>query len=313
MLTTMTYAREPVPHDKTGQCPCCLKQHRASGRKNALQRHGWKETGRQIGQHGCGFQWGACHGSGMRPLEETDRSAVVVLARLATEIGKTGEALALHTKGEDTYRYSIKVQSYSDASTQEDAAKVEAKLGKAALTFTKVETTERRGRMGSTRALVQFTVTILRGAAKFGDEYGSGLSLPAWETLRARTAKEVASMLKALQEQETAIKVAVAFHFANPSNGGEDKNNRGPACHFKRTWIRSAESSRPGLTDLQRTRTAIACGAQEYRAFRNTAVEAEVTCARCLKSMAAGKKDEEKCAAQAVREAAREAKRLAGR
>jgi hypothetical protein len=280
-----------------------------------MQRHGWKETGRQVGQHGCGFQFGACHGSGMKPLEQTDADALVVLAQLVLETKRTRAALAVHTAGEDTYRHTFKVARWSDSNTREDASKASDALRVAGYTFDKEETQEGGGRRSSSRLAVRFTVEVPRGAVAVGGYYDAA-KVPAWETLRAQRERELADMVKALEEQRVAIKAAVAHHAANPSNGGEDPHNRGPAMHLKRTWIIPADRCYPGTTEEARTRTVIECSSRGMRStsrcvFRTTAVEAEVTCARCLKGMATRVKDAEKRAEKVAKKAAKEEARYA--
>lgn len=276
--TQATYTRDAVPSDKTGSCPCCLREHRASGRAGAMQRHGWKETGRQVGQHGCGFQWGACIGSGMRPLEETDRSAIIVLGRLAEEIEKTRASLARHTAGDDIYRHTTVSDSFGETRTREEASKAADALRAAGYTFTTAEA--RTGRRLD-RLTIQHTVEVTRGAPAIGGAYYDAVTVPAWETLRERAAKVAADMLKALEAQKVAIEKAVAYHFANPSNGGEDKVKRGPAMHLSRTFTRSDGST------LKRAACA-AFGFSGARRFMATTEDAAaVTCSKCAKHAAA--------------------------
>ena len=68
---TSQYHRPSVVKGNAATCPCCLKFHEVitSGR---MVRHGWKETGRRVGEYGMGFQWGNCHGWSLRPLQETE-------------------------------------------------------------------------------------------------------------------------------------------------------------------------------------------------------------------------------------------------
>ena len=96
MNTDATYSRPGLANtDDRFTCPCCLrgiKLHRTSYR---LARHGWRESGRVAGSYGNGFQWGACAGSGMRPIEVTDADALPIVARMLAEADRVSERRAL--------------------------------------------------------------------------------------------------------------------------------------------------------------------------------------------------------------------------
>ena len=89
-MTSATYTRNRVPYGKKATCPCCLKSHSVTQNAGTMVRHGWKETGRQVGSYGNGYQWGECKGWGMRPLEETDADAAAAASGRMLERGERG-------------------------------------------------------------------------------------------------------------------------------------------------------------------------------------------------------------------------------
>jgi hypothetical protein len=117
---------------------------------------------------------------------------------------------------------------------------------------------------------------------------------------------QLTDLVQKLVEQHAAITLAVATHRETESAGKADPHKRGLAVHWKRVWVRSAETSQPGATVEQRTHTAIECGANSW--VSTTENLAEVTCSKCLKSHAS---DEAKKAVKIAKEQAA-AERAAG-
>ena len=103
-----TYKRTKAQRGTKVQCPTCLKTHCAKS-DGSLVRHGWKETGRIMGEYGNGYQWGECFGWSMPPLEETDEHALATLKKIQAEIDKATAELDEHTedKGWDSYTFII--------------------------------------------------------------------------------------------------------------------------------------------------------------------------------------------------------------
>lgn len=286
---TFTYMRDAVPAEKMGQCPCCLKNHRSS-KRGRLVRHGWKEQGRRVGQFGCGFQWGNCHGSGSRPLEQTDADGLTVLAQLATSITETGEAHDMHeTKGAESYSHHFTISTHYERTPEAKAAKlaaIEAALKGLGVEFTSRETTEKRQSFRVYYETSQeFTVKIVRGAVAVPRGPGA-FDLPAYETRRARVVDELAKMLKLLKRQRDDIKAAIKHHFENPSNGSKDTVRRANLVHLTTSYVRKAENCQPGLTVEQRTVKTVACGKRQntMRGHVHLAQSTDlthVTCAKC--------------------------------
>ena len=93
-MTNATYTRNRVPYGKKATCPCCLKSHSVTQNAGTMVRHGWKETGRQVGSYGNGYQWGECKGWGMRPLEETDADAQDIILGMVESRDEIASRLA---------------------------------------------------------------------------------------------------------------------------------------------------------------------------------------------------------------------------
>ena len=93
-MTSATYTRNRVPYVQKGTCPCCLKSHSVTQKVGTMVRHGWKETGRQVGSYGNGYQWGECKGWGMRPLEETDADAQDIILGMVESRDEIASRLA---------------------------------------------------------------------------------------------------------------------------------------------------------------------------------------------------------------------------
>jgi hypothetical protein len=301
---TYTYMRAAVPADKTGQCPCCLKDHRSSER-GTLVRHGWKEMGRIVGSYGNGYQFGNCNGWGKRPLEQTDADGLVILAGLVEEIKRTRDAIKLHTKGADSYMHTVTVSLEYDRDDKTRAAKVaryEAALKAHGVEFTSRETKERKQGIRVYYAPAQlFTLTIKRRAAKIDvtreetEAKGSltyardsvAFTVPSYEMRRASVVAELESIVKSLERQREAIKAAIKHHHDNPSNGGKDTKKRGKLVHLELTVVRSASSCAPGTTLEQRTSKRLACGkrANTMTGLRmhllKTEDRSKVTCEKC--------------------------------
>lgn len=311
-----TYKRDPVPAARMGQCPCCLKSHRSSA-KGTLTRHGWKETGRQVGQHGMGFQWGACIGSGMRPLEETDRDALEVLVRLRAHKLEVAAQVARHAAGAESYTYTIELAAdrlppgYAGerkaespealASLTERTASLVKALGKLGYA-TKVSETraERRSFRTTSVPARKVAVEVARGAEETALTYkaidgkkaqsyhadSTAFTVKSYESLRAADHRHYVELLESLERQDQAIVAAIKHHRENPSNGSADTVRRGKLVHLTRVVVLAAERCAPGATLEQRTRRSLACGARKntmggYRHLLETTDPNAVTCPKC--------------------------------
>lgn len=294
MTQTHTYMRDPVPADKCGQCACCLKHHRSSAR-GTLVRHGWKETGRQLGSYGCGFQWGPCNGWGMRPLEHTDADALEVLAKLDKSIEETREALAMHyNTGAAGYSYDFMMSAPLRGKYADKLAPIEARFA-GALTSRGINFRVVDGvRNSSATQEYTYTVTIPRdfGGVKvtneevYPDDFrymrtGAAISLPSYESRRTNTVRKLTALVQGMERQREEIKKAIVFHRENPSTGQAD-NKRTAVTHYECVHV-------VGTPLEKRMRRFVICGAGRRRGGRKhllkTQERAAVTCSRCLKSM----------------------------
>lgn len=277
-----TYERDPVPFDRTGQCPCCLRQH-CVVKTGRLVRHGWKEQGRQVGQHGRGFQWGACIGHGLRPLEQTDADAVTVIKQLDAALAKARADLAKNRKtGSDSYTHVERETYRREQDTAIYLAAVQKKGASATASY------EPGRSYGGRDGTVVITCVVARGAAEIqvtGKELDGIPSLgyssvyvrvPSWDALREREATGLERVIKSLEQQRVDILAAVKHHRENPSQGGEDTRRKGPLLH----WAVERKSSAG-----QVIRTVGACQVFGRRYLSTTKEREKVTCSRCIKNL----------------------------
>lgn len=90
-MTAPTYNR-PEAH-RPGErhtCPHCLRRLRTTP-KGVMVRHGWEESGRQLGAHGLGEQTAPCPGTGKVPVEVSDAPALTFAAGFDAEAEQAEE------------------------------------------------------------------------------------------------------------------------------------------------------------------------------------------------------------------------------
>jgi len=284
--SSASYMRAPVPADKVGQCSCCLLEHRST-KRGTLVRHGWRESGRVVGQFGQGFQFGACHGGSLRPLEQTDADAVVILARLEESLARLAESVEDHTVGlsEYSWEYERVVYSFETA----DRARLEEFLN---TKYSAVIATDRSRREQGHRVYYRPTrhlsITVPRGTpeltvtkdvmtARAHHASDHALTVPSYETLRAGCIAALKVCEAALTAQRAAIQAAIKHHFENPSNGKPDNKRRTKVCHWRRITLHEDYRTR---TTVSRSR--IACGSRALGILASE-LASEVTCSRCAK------------------------------
>jgi len=289
-----TYMRGKVPAENTGQCPCCLKRHRST-KRGTLTRHGWKETGRRVGQFGCGYQWGNCRGWGKRPLEQTDADALVILAELADHLEHARAQLAHHeSDGEESYSWSHSERSDQFLNHQLDwvaAGTLEKLLKELGLA---VETSESRQRRKGIRVyyvpVKVWQVEIPRGfegtkitqdklTGRELDRHYARIQVPSYAETRDEFVRELRRMIGRLESQVKAIEAAIKHHLENPSQGSADTKKRGPVTHWLQTIHRKDYRHSPPKPITQKR---IACGSRAMRLLHSED-PSEVTCSRCLK------------------------------
>ena len=259
-----------VPETHNGTCPCCLKQHRAT-KRGVVTRHGWQETGRQVGSFGQGFQWGECAGWGKLPLETTDADALEILETLTERMGKLQKEIHRHTDGAESYTESINLTD------NRNLEGYEAAINRLGLSFQRqTQSIKRQGIRVFYETVEVFTVTVTRGFSEAkvtqSDVGGWGsylaFSVRSWESLRQGFLRGLQTTLEAMETQYKRIQAAVVYHRDNPSNG-VPVAVEAPTVHFRRELERSG-----------RKVTRIACGAKV--SSLSTTVVKEITCKRCL-------------------------------
>lgn len=291
-MSKHTYMREVVPHTNNGTCPCCLKQHRIT-KRGVVTRHGWNETGRQVGQWGQGFQWGECNGWGKRPLEMTDADAQEILVALERHMQKISEDITLHEgKGADSYTQTLKFKVYSFGVKLEGFLKA---LQESGVEFTHKQIPEKlQGHRVYYEPREVFTLTIPRGSAykmipesaATGNPYDNRkplIEIKSWEDLRGKHVFLLQETLVGLQRSHEQIRKAVEYHRDNPSNGIPVVTS-GPVFHYQGERLRKVYDRKTGGA-VEKMVSYIACQTKAFHKL-TTSNKEEVTCKRCLAKLA---------------------------
>jgi len=268
---THTYMRDTIAKARV-TCPCCLRSimTKANGQ---MVRHGWKETGRQGGQWGCGYQWGECLGWDKTPLETTDRDALVVVKGLTDEIKNLkAEIKRQEAGGCESYTTRISIgrlrgRSYfaSEETAREKSDTIPALVAKG------LEFTVEPGKYSqSFNALV----TVVRGSETIDEGYGA-LRIASYSDLQAASVRMLTQVQQDLEGAKVAIKAAIKHHKANPSKGKVEKR-KGPVMHLAAKW----KGKRHTVGKCKQWAMS--------PPTRNATTEdpKKVTCKRCLKTLA---------------------------
>lgn len=261
---TFTYMRNALPKAVRATCPLCCRAIKvaADGR---MVRHGWKETGRKVGQQGLGFQWGECPATGSRPLEQTDADAIEHLEQLKAAAEDWERKAEEHKAGRDYYDRKVEVQV--GAQWRDIVADAFKESG---LEVIKVET-ERKSKHGS--YVREYEVTTYR--IPRGTEKGAYVS---YEKTRKVAQSYAESCARQLRGAQADLERAIEYHRTHePSRKAEP--NRGPAVHARGYRFGTLCASRgmsPRVSDKPE----------------------EVTCARCKKRLAERAEREARKAAQ---------------
>lgn len=89
-----------------GTCPYCLAHHRVNA-KGRMYRHGWNAFNVRHGEM-SGWHTGACQGTKMRPIEETDEDALQAIADWTDRALSIDAIQAKHEAGEvKSYRARV--------------------------------------------------------------------------------------------------------------------------------------------------------------------------------------------------------------
>lgn len=224
--TNHTYMRPALTNTTKGQCPCCLKMHRTT-KKGLMVRHGWKETGRQVGVLGQGYQWGACSGGGMRPLEQTDSDARTIMRGIQADIERAEALLVEHETGRDTYTETHQFVVYRHDGEERIQRTGEA-LTALGLEWKAVDTQVRKKAARVYYAdAKKFLITVPRDfagadiprSAISGLSYqrGTDFSVRSWDELRQAYVRDLQHTLKGLRDLHKAIEDACEHHLNNPT------------------------------------------------------------------------------------------------
>lgn len=270
---THTYMRETISNKRT-TCPCCLRPIKTKT-NGQMVRHGWKETGRQVGQWGCGYQWGSCNGWGSLPLETTDRDALKVVAGLTREIKAISAEIKRHATGKvDHYVARIRVadlgnQRFKDEETARQARSA-VKLTEAGFEYDLEEVKPTKHWQRHSEWFAKVTVAKGQEAHKEYQVY-----VPSYEEMRTKAKAQLEKIRKGLEDARTAIQEAIRHHKANPSTGKVEKT--GPVVHLACNW-KNRSGRIVGKCSQYSMRPAMSA--------RTTEDHSKVTCKRCLKSLA---------------------------
>jgi hypothetical protein len=319
MNSTETYSRKALDRTRRGTCPCCLKDHNCL-KHGPLTRHGWQEHGRKRGSYGQGFQWGECWGTSMRPLEETDRDGLVVLARLEEAIADTEAKLAYHVDtGAGSYPWAHRIHLRRLSHGREsDTAHLMTPREEVLLDFLlRNGFSTERGEERGTYTLARFydlsrgvevgdmsfdvtsrtdwrtnipTVSIVTDGSERGLTGASsstidsiGFHVPSYETQRRKKIERLRARLLETRETRDKIAAAIAHHKESPSWG---------TAHGKKKCVHLACSKEMKYRQLDGRyltdrREYIKCSFMKRpcEVQYTTTNVVDVTCSRCLKSM----------------------------
>jgi len=295
-----TYTRKALDRTRRGTCPCCLKEHNAT-KGGGMTRHGWKETGRRAGSYGNGYQWGACWGGGLRPLEETDRSGLYVVAKMdASELELEGK-LAYHKAGEsDHYAFEIVVRTF-DGSGPLLIEKLQESVtmypmpsrDKRGNKVTIYDVVVPRGFKGVTVKMTYQGTPVEKVAkvAAFTKGWTSrrSVSVPPYEELRQREIGNIERAIQNLKDQRAWILSAIAHHKDNPSWGVPHGAKKCVHLAKVRSYKRRGMGNDGAIRERVVREEHLACSRFKTPAdvAHSTEIREEVTCSRCLKSIRA--------------------------
>ena len=234
-----TYARNALPVGRKDrvQCPCCLRDIRTK-KDGSMTRHGWKEEGRIMGSYGNGLQWGECRGWGMRPLEETDRDALVIIDEFQKQIERATRELDEHEEGWTSYKWvhTHKYWSYRDkqAGCKRTGLPFHVALKSAIVELgLYVEDREAQHKLapGYYQPAYRYSVAVPKGYEgatimgrdiHSGSMYGMKVEIPSYETMRARYIDRLHRYIESAKASQEAIRKAIEHHRENPPSWASD-------------------------------------------------------------------------------------------
>lgn len=264
-FTVSMYNRDAMPHGMRATCPLCLREIKVY-KDGTITRHGWKETGRQVGQIGLGFQWGECPGTRSRPLEQTDADAIKHLVQLREAAEKWEAIRDGHRTGHDYYDRAVKIRLDRGRQGFDYVFEAWAKSGLEVISDEEIKrpSTYNPHRLETYR---QVTYRVPRGYAPEPKRSAYSTSyVKSYEELRQGHEAGAAQKAEAIREAEEALKAAIVHHRTHePERKVEER--KGPAVHMQRR--------RPGQA---------MCGSRAHY-VRTTDKPEEVTCSRCRKSL----------------------------
>jgi len=288
---TATYTRKALDPTRRGTCACCLKTFNVR-KDGSLVRHGWKETGRRAGSYGNGWQWGECWGWGTRPLEETDLSGLIIIARMDETLVRLEEELVAHEKGADVYAWTHTLQLSRNRWERIRQEIIEEFLSAQGVSTERIQRTF--GKYGRLQSCIDFNTdiprgfegTLVRAVNVDADDtnppqvtceplpdryiYEPHVTLPSYEARRLEVVKSITTSIANLKTQRKAVVAAIAHHKENPSWG---------IPHGKKKCVHMVYETPK--------RKRIGCNWMKfpYEVAHSTTNAGLVTCTRCLKAM----------------------------
>lgn len=252
-----TYMRSPMPHHMRATCSLCCRpiQVHADG---TLYRHGWKETGRKVGEIGLGFQWGECPATNDRPLEQTDEDGLKHVERIRQAIITWEGTAEAHRVGLDSYSHDVE----REIAWEGHASIIESESWKmwaaSGLEVVRVRE-ETKGLRGYRQRKIEITTyRVVRGYEAQGSRYGA--RTVSYEALRAGAESVARHNVKQLQEAERMLLAAIEHHRVTEP-------------------VRKSESNEPVVHARGRAGRPV-CGTRGYSS-RTTDDEQAVSCTRC--------------------------------
>lgn len=254
VMGNATYMREPMPHHMRATCSLCCRpiQVHADG---TLYRHGWKESGRKVGEVGLGFQWGECPATNDRPLEQTDEDGLKHVDRIRKAIVDWEAIVETHRVGKDSYEKDV--ERDVDRTIEPESWRLWAASG---LEIARTRT-EWKGSRGFRQREVEIrTYRVVRGYEAQGTRYGA--KTVSYEALRENAESVARFNVQQLQEAERRLLAAIEHHRATEPVRKSESNER--VMHAR------GRAGRP------------LCGSRGYSSISTDDVNA-VTCTRCKK------------------------------
>jgi hypothetical protein len=202
-----------------------------------MTRHGWKEEGRIMGSYGNGLQWGECRGWGMRPLEETDRDALVIIDEFQKQIERATRELSEHEEGWTSYkwihtdRFWKGQQPCDRTGLPFDVAMKSAIVELGLYVEVREVQVKKQGHRVYYQTSHRYSVDVPKGyegATIMGRDihskamWGTKMVIPSYETMRARYIANLHRYIESAKTSQETIRKAIEHHRENPPSWASD-------------------------------------------------------------------------------------------